>query len=89
MHQIIDAKLLELQHHCTKVRPQDFRIGVVLHFTLISFLSIQPETFARTSTASTTCSLLGTGFRDGRHQQRFNPDTRIIHLFVQKYTITT
>ena len=62
MHQVINAQLFQLQHHCTQVGPQNFRICVVLHFSLISLLSVKSETLARAGTAGTTCSLLRTGF---------------------------
>ena len=58
VNKIINAKLFQLQNDASQVRSEDFRIGVVLHFTLVCFFRVQTESFAGTSSSSTASTLL-------------------------------
>merc|ERR1711963_895687 len=58
MDQIINAQFLQLKHYRSQIGPQNFWIGVVLHFVLVCLLCIKSETFSRLGTTSTTSSLL-------------------------------
>ena len=58
MNEIINAKLFQLQDDASQVRSEDFRIGVVLHFTLVRLFRVQTESFAGASSSSTTSTLL-------------------------------
>ena len=74
--QVINAKLLQLQHDRAKVGSQDLGVGLLLQVLLEGGLCVQPEALARLRTASTPCSLVGTGLQ-GRlsHQQCCIPQT--------------
>ena len=84
MHQVINTQLLEMQHHGTQVRSQDLWICVVLHLRLVRLLRVQSETLAGPRTTGTARSLLGAGFTDGGHKQRFHTDTWVVHLWRKK-----
>jgi len=85
--EVVNAEFLQLQNDGTQVRPQDLRVGIVLHLLLVRLLRVESETLAGARTTSTTSSLLGTSLTDCSHQQRLNTNTRIIHLHI--YVMTT
>lgn len=58
MNEIINAELFQLQDDASQVRSQNFRVGVVLHFTLVCFFRVQTESFAGASSSSTASTLL-------------------------------
>ena len=80
MDQIVNAKLLELQHHGAEVGTQDLWVRVVLHLARVRLLRVQPETLAGAGTAGAPRPLLGTGLTDGRHEQGLHTDTGVVHL---------
>ena len=67
VHQIINAELLELQHHRTEVGAKDFGVRVVLHFVFEGLARVEPEALAGPGPACSACPLLGRGLADGGH----------------------
>ena len=63
--QVINAKLLQLQHDRTQVGTQNLRVGLLLQVLLEGGLCVQPEALARLRTPGTPCSLVGTGLQEG------------------------
>lgn len=81
MHQVINAQLLQLQHHRAQVGPQDFRVRVLLHLRRVRFLRVQAEALARPRAPGSTRPLLSAGLGDGCHQEGLHSDTRVVHLW--------
>ena len=80
--QVVDAQLLQLQHHSAEVGAEDLGVGVVLHFRLVCLLRVQTEALTGTSSPGAACSLLGAGLGDGGHEQRLHSDAGVVHLLL-------
>mmetsp|Transcript_15069 Transcript_15069/g.63555 ORF Transcript_15069/g.63555 Transcript_15069/m.63555 type:complete len:372 (+) Transcript_15069:2103-3218(+) len=84
VHQVVDAELLQLEHHRSQVRAENLRVRLLLQVLLERRLRVQAETLPRPCAPRATGALVRGGARDGRHQQRFDADTRVIHLLLGK-----
>jgi hypothetical protein len=58
-YQVINAQLLQLQHHIAEVASQDLRVGLLLQIRLEGGFRVQPETFPWPGSPSTTTALVG------------------------------
>jgi hypothetical protein len=57
-HQVIDAQLLELQHHVAQVAAQDLGVGLLLQVGLEAGLGVQPEALAGPRAPCTAAALV-------------------------------
>ena len=80
VHQVVNAQLLQLQHHRAQVGAQDLRVRVFLHLCRVRFLCVQAEALARPRTTGSTCTLLSASFGNGSDQEGLHPDARVVHL---------
>ena len=81
VHQVVDAQLLQLQHHRAQVGAQDLRVCVFLHLCRVRLLRVQAEALAWPCTTGSTCTLLSTSFGNGSDQEGLHPDARVVHLW--------
>ena len=57
-YQVINAQLLELQHHRAQVGPQDLWVGLLLQVPAKGGLGVQPEALPRLRAPGPTGSLM-------------------------------
>ncbi len=64
VRQVVDAQLLQVEHHRAQVGAQDFRVRVVLHLPLKRLLRVQSKALARPRSPGAAGALLRRRFAD-------------------------
>mmetsp|Transcript_80034 Transcript_80034/g.214217 ORF Transcript_80034/g.214217 Transcript_80034/m.214217 type:complete len:283 (-) Transcript_80034:1008-1856(-) len=82
VHQVVDAQLLEGEHHRPQVGPQHLGVGLLLQLLLEGLLRVEPEALAGPRASRTPRALVGRRLGDGRDQQRLDSDARVVHLLL-------
>ena len=78
--EIVDAEFLELEYDGAEITPEYLRVRLLLHLVDERLLRVQAEALARLRAAGSPRPLLGARLTNGRHEQRFDSDARVVHL---------
>mmetsp|Transcript_14985 Transcript_14985/g.34329 ORF Transcript_14985/g.34329 Transcript_14985/m.34329 type:complete len:504 (+) Transcript_14985:753-2264(+) len=80
--EVLNAELLQLQHHGAQVRAQDLGVRLFHQLLLVRLLRVQPEALARLGAACPARALVSRGLGDGGDQERLDPDARVVNLLL-------